>query len=84
MKKVVMFVVIFIMCTGTAFPADFLRSPRGGGMGFSYFVLADDPSGSLYNPAGLGYTKGWQTQFMYDVMTDHNGYVSTGESPYTK
>ncbi len=61
--------------------ADFLRSARGGGLGFSYFLLADDPSGALYNPSALGYLKGWQTQMMYEKMSDYDYQISP-EKPY--
>lgn len=49
-------------------------------MGFSYFLLADDPSGALYNPSAIGYIQGWQSQMMYEKAADYGYAVS--ENPY--
>jgi hypothetical protein len=45
-------------------------------------VLGDDPSGALYNPAALGFTEGWQSQFMYNKRNNY-GYLSADEDPYS-
>ncbi len=64
-----------------AHSADFLSGARGGGMGFSYFILADDPAGALYNPSALGYMKGWQTQLNYEKLNSYD-YQIVPERPY--
>ena len=61
--------------------ADFLASSRGGGTGFSFFVLGDDPSGALYNPASLGFINGWQSQIMYNKRNNY-AYIEPKEDPY--
>lgn len=69
------------MAASPAYTADFLSGARGGGLGFSYFVLADDPAGALYNPSALAYIRGWQTQFMYEKINSY-GYRVGSEKPY--
>jgi hypothetical protein len=81
MKKSLVAVLLLSMAAAPVTAADFLTGARGGGMGFSYFLLADDPSGALYNPSALGYVKGWQTQFMYEKLTDYD-YNLVDEKPY--
>jgi hypothetical protein len=81
MKKIAGVILLVLTLSATAFSADFLTSARGGGMGLSYFVLADDPSGALYNPSALGFIKGWQAQFMYNRMANY-GYAIKTEEPY--
>jgi hypothetical protein len=81
MKKGIIAVLAVGFLFAVAYPADFLTSPRAGGMGFSFFVLGDDPSGALYNPASLGYINGWQSQFMYNKRNNY-GYIQPDENPY--
>ena len=81
MKKVIIAVLMVQFLFAAAYSADFLTGARGGGMGFSFFVLGDDPSGALYNPASLGYINGWQSQFMYNKRNNY-GYVQPDENPY--
>jgi hypothetical protein len=81
MKKSLIAVLIVPLLFAGAFSADFLNSARGGGLGFSFFVLGDDPSGALYNPASLGFINGWQSQFMYNKQNDY-GYLAASENPY--
>jgi hypothetical protein len=73
--------ILAALTISTAYPADFLSGARGGGMGFSYFILADDPAGALYNPSALGYMKGWQTQFNYEKLNSYD-YQIVQEKPY--
>ena len=80
-KKMTLFLVLVVMTAMPAVAADFLTSARGGGMGFSYFMLADDPSGALYNPSSLGFTRGWQTQLTYDKQNKYQ-FLNWDESPY--
>jgi opacity protein-like surface antigen len=75
MKKIMVAVLLAQFLFAAAYSADFLTGARGGGIGFSYFVLGDDPSGALYNPAALGFTEGWQSQFMYNKRNNY-GYLS--------
>lgn len=81
MKKIMVAVLLAQFLFTAAYSADFLTSARGGGIGFSYFVLGDDPSGALYNPAALGFREGWQSQFMYNKRNNY-GYLSADEDPY--
>lgn len=81
MKKIILIVSIVSLLCLPAFSADFLTSARGSGIGFSFFVLGDDPSGALYNPASLGYIAGWQSQLMYNKRNNY-GYLQSGENPY--
>lgn len=82
MKKIVL-VSIFILLVGSpSFAVDFMTSARGGGIGFSYFVLADDPSGAIYNPAGVGYIGGIQSYLMFDFENDYD-YTVQEEDPYS-
>lgn len=81
MKKILVAVLLAQFLFTAAYSADFLTSARGGGMGFSFFVLGDDPSGALYNPAALGFTAGLQSQFMYNKRNNY-GYLSADEDPY--
>ncbi len=81
MRKLILTLVVIQLLCFSAVAADFLTGARGGGMGFSYFVLADDPSGVLYNPSSLGYLGGWQTQLMYNNQNDYN-YKPWKENPY--
>jgi len=81
MRKIAGVTFLVLLLGVTAHSADFLASARGGGMGLSYFVLADDPSGALYNPSALGFIKGWQAQLMYNKMANY-GYAVRAEKPY--
>jgi hypothetical protein len=72
--------VTAMMVASPVYSADFLSGARGGGMGFSYFILADDPAGALYNPSALAFIRGWQTQFMYEKLNSYD-YLAT-EKPY--
>jgi hypothetical protein len=84
MKRFVSIIGILVLAMMAASPvnsADFLSGARGGGMGFSYFVLADDPAGALYNPSALAFIKGWQTQFMYEKLNSYD-YRAISEKPY--
>jgi len=81
MKKLITTVLLVQFLFVSAYSADFLTSARGGGIGFSFFVLGDDPSGALYNPAALGYISGWQSQFMYNKRNNY-GYPAPDEDPY--
>ena len=48
---------------------------RGGGMGGAFTAIADDPSGSYYNPAGLAFA--FDNQISLSVNTirlQHNSY----------
>jgi hypothetical protein len=81
MKKYLGVALLLLIAAAPAPAADFLTGARGGGLGFSYFLLADDPSGALYNPSALGYIKGWQTQLMYEKMSDYD-YNIVEEKPY--
>lgn len=80
-KKITLVSVLVVLLAFPAIAADFLTSARGGGMGFSFFMLADDPSGALYNPSSLGFTKGWQTQLTYDKQNKYQ-YLNWDENPY--
>jgi len=81
MKKIIIAVLTVQFLFAAAYPADFLTGARGGGTGFSFFVLGDDPSGALYNPASLGFITGWQSQFMYNKVNNY-GYLEPKEDPY--
>lgn len=81
MKKTTIAILIVPLLFSAAFSADFLNSARGGGLGFSFFVLGDDPSGALYNPASLGFISGWQSQLMYNKQNDY-GYPGSSENPF--
>jgi hypothetical protein len=81
MRKLTSIALIVLLSVTAAAAADFQRSARGGGLGFSYFLLADDPSGALYNPSAVGFTKGWQTQMMYESASNY-GYGYADEKPY--
>jgi hypothetical protein len=54
---------------------------RGEGLGFSFSVLADEPFGALYNPAGTAFINGWQTQMQF-VRPTRYGFSQPTESPY--
>jgi hypothetical protein len=73
--------IMAALTVSTAYSADFLSGARGGGMGFSYFILADDPAGALYNPSALGYMQGWQTQLNYEKLNSYD-YQAVPEKPY--
>ncbi len=82
-KSIVIFTVIF---TITAFNISFADSDyqvgtRGEGIGFAFSVLADEPFGSLYNPAGPAFVDGLQAQAGYQMPTDY-GSSLVDESPY--
>jgi len=81
MRKSITVAVIVLLMGTMASGADFLANARGGGMGFSYFLLADDPSGALFNPSALGYVCGWQAQLMYENVSDYD-YRIVSERPY--
>ena len=81
MRRITVAIVLALTVCTIANSAEFLTSARGGGLGFSYFLLADDPSGALYNPSGLGYVRGWQTQLMYEKIPGY-GYPVSSEKPY--
>jgi hypothetical protein len=81
MKKLVIAVLTVQFLFAAAYSADFLTGARGGGTGFSFFVLGDDPSGALYNPASLGFITGWQSQIMYNKRNNY-GYPEPKEDPY--
>lgn len=54
---------------------------RGLGIGLSFSALADEPFGALFNPAGIAFNKGWQTQLQYARPTRY-GFTIQEESPY--
>jgi hypothetical protein len=81
MRGSILTIVLVQLLCFSAISADFLTGARGGGMGFSYFILADDPSGALYNPSGLGFAGGWQSQLMYYNQNDYE-YPNWPEHPY--
>jgi len=81
MKRTILIPVIVLLLCTTAFAFDMLTSARGGGMGISYFVLADDPSGTVYNPAGIGYVGGMQSYLMFNMANNYQ-YVVQDETPY--
>lgn len=82
MRRLISILILIQLLCFSAAAADFLTGARGGGMGFSYFVLADDPSGALYNASGLGFARGWQSQFMYNQRNDYE-YSAWPEEPYS-
>ncbi len=79
-KTIAISFIVLFNCLG-AYSSDFLTGARGAGLGFSYFVLGDDPSGALYNPSALGYAKGWQSQLSYNKIDDY-GFTVWDENPY--
>jgi len=81
MKKLLGIAFLLLLVAAPVSAADFLTSARGGGMGFSYFLLSDDASGALYNPSALGFTKGWQSHLMYAKLNDYE-YQIVKEKPY--
>ena len=81
MRKFFLITIISSLSLSRALAVDFMTSARGGGMGFSYFLLADDPSGAVYNPAGVGYAKGWQSYLMMNLQNNRD-YVVQQEEPY--
>lgn len=81
MKRVILLAILAMILSSSALADDFMTSARGGGMGFSYFMLADDPSGAVYNPAGVGYIRGWQSYLMADFQ-DNYEYLNRNEDPY--
>jgi hypothetical protein len=54
---------------------------RGQGIGLSFSALADEPFGALFNPAGIAFSQGWQTQIQYSRPTRY-GFTIEEESPY--
>jgi hypothetical protein len=54
---------------------------RGQGIGLSFSALADEPFGALFNPAGIAFNRGWQTQLQYARPTRY-GFAIEDESPY--
>ena len=81
MRRLILTLVLVQVLCFSVLAADFLTGARGGGMGFSYFVLADDPSGALYNPSGLGFARGLQSQLMYNNRNNYD-YPGWPENPY--
>lgn len=81
MKRIILFVLLSQIVCLPSQAAEFMTGARGGGMGFSYFLLADDPSGAVYNPAGIGFVKGWQSYLMLNFQNDYE-YVFQNENPY--
>jgi hypothetical protein len=81
MKKLLITSFLLFAAVSHVWAADFLTSARGGGLGLSYFLISNDPSGALYNPSSLGYVKGWQTQFTYEKLNDYE-YNIVKEKPY--
>ncbi|MEE9552850.1 MAG: hypothetical protein V3W18_01030 [candidate division Zixibacteria bacterium] len=81
MKRILFYVLLLQIIWLPSHAAEYMTSARGGGMGFSYFLLADDPSGAVYNPAGVGFVKGWQSYMMFDFQNDYE-YVIQNEDPY--
>jgi len=73
--------VVGMICSMASGNADDAVSARGEGIGFAFSVLADEPFGSLYNPASIAYVKGWQFQLEYYRPTSY-GLAVDGESPY--
>jgi len=83
MKKLILAVIILQLFCFPVFSADFFTGARSAGIGLPFFILADDPSGTLYNPAGLGFTNSKQYQLMYNKISDY--YLgSTDGSFYNK
>jgi hypothetical protein len=80
MKRLIQILVLIQVLCLPLLAADFMTGARGGGMGFSYFILADDASGPVYNPAGIGYAGGWQSHMMFDFQNDYE--YAMQEDPY--
>ena len=69
--KLTMAIVIIVSLYGalSAFADnDYQVGTRGEGIRFAFSALADGPYGALYNPAGLSFMNGLQTQFGYHVI----------------
>lgn len=81
MKRIILFVLLTQIVCLPSHGAEFMSGARGGGMGFSYFLLADDPSGAVYNPAGIGFVKGSQSYLMFNIQNDYE-YIVQNEAPY--
>ncbi len=81
MKKITLMPILIVLMALPLMAADFQTSARGSGMGLSFFMLADDPSGALYNPSSLGFTRGWQTQLTYDKQNKYQ-FLNWDENPY--
>jgi len=81
MRRLLILSLLILLSFSPSFAIDFTSSARGGGMGFTYFVLADDPSGAVYNPASIGYIRGWQSYLMADFQNDYE-YTVQPEDPY--
>ncbi len=81
MKRTFIIAMLLLSLSSGILAAEFGAGAKGNGMGFSYFILADDATGALYNPSSIGYIKGWQTQLVYDKQ-DNYAYKPANENPY--
>jgi len=74
-KTVILFVVtcLLFLCYGTMFGQSEAACPslqiapgaRAGGMGEANVALAEDATATYWNPAGLGFQRGWELSVMH-------------------
>lgn len=82
-RLLIIFTVLFTISSfgiSTA-DSDYQVGTRGEAIGFAFSVLADEPFGALYNPAGPAFSQGLQVQIGYQMPTEY-GISSIDESPY--
>jgi len=72
---------LMISCVIVNADSDYQVGTRGEGIGFAFSVLADEPSGALYNPSGAAFIRGWQAQVQYQNPSDY-GLSMIEETPY--
>ncbi|GEM_PF-2910925 len=56
-------------------------SARGASLGPGFAAFADEPTGVFYNPAGVGFLKGYQVSAIFNRVSAFG--MPQGESPYT-
>lgn len=80
MRKLILTQVLFQLLCFSATRADFLAGARGAGIGFPYFVQANNPSGALYNPSDHSFAGGWQSLLTYQDLRNNDEYSSWPEN----
>ncbi len=82
-KSAIVFTIIFALAAFgiSSADSDYQVGTRGEAIGFAFSVLADEPFGSLYNPAGPAFSHGYQAQVGYQMPTEY-GLSPIEESPY--
>ncbi|MBD3232667.1 MAG: hypothetical protein GF315_02975 [candidate division Zixibacteria bacterium] len=75
------FIALFALMNASSASSDYGASARGTSLGYGFAALADDADGIYYNPAGIGFLKGYQASGAFNRLTTYG--MPSDENPFT-